>query len=219
MKKFIAYYRVSTKRQNLGLSAQSNTVSNYINTVNGVLINSYEEKESGKNDNRIELHNAITECKKVGATLIIAKLDRLSRNVSFIFMLKDSGINFVVCDLPELNTLTLGIFASLAQSERETISQRTKSALNAKKLQGYKLGNPNAYISNEMRINSASALKAKANNNSNNKRASIVISGLCKEGKSLREIAAYLNENDFRTSKGCLFTAVAVSRIIKRYTL
>ena len=124
--KYIAYYRVSTKRQNLGLDAQRKTVLDYISTVNGILINSYEEKESGKNNARLELHKAITECKKNNATLVIAKLDRLSRNVSFIFTLKDSGINFVCCDIPECNTLTLGIFATIAQSERETISQRTK---------------------------------------------------------------------------------------------
>lgn len=215
--KYIAYYRVSTKRQNLGLDAQRKTVLDYISTVNGILINSYEEKESGKNNARLELHKAITECKKNNATLVIAKLDRLSRNVSFIFTLKDSGINFVCCDIPECNTLTLGIFATIAQSERETISQRTKLALQAKKEKGYKLGAPNATITESMRINSSLKLKKKADENSNNKRAYIVISNLRDKGFSLRYIANYLNDNDFKTSNNCLFTATAVQRIIRRY--
>ena len=217
MKKYIAYYRVSTKRQNLGLEAQKNTVMNYINSNCAELISAYEEKESGKDNTRSELHKAIAECKRINATLIIAKLDRLSRNVSFIFTLKDSGIPFYCCDLPECNTLTLGIFATIAQNERETISMRTKLALEAKKNQGYKLGCPNASISNEMRIKSAEALKRKADNNTNNKHAYVVISSLLDKGLSLRKIANYLNENEFKTSNGCLFTATSVSRLIKRF--
>lgn len=215
--KYVAYYRVSTKRQNLGLDAQRNTVINYINNIGGDLINSYEEKESGKCDNRSELIKAIDYCKNNRATLVIAKLDRLSRNVSFIFALKDSGINFYCCDIPECNTLTLGIFATIAQSERETISYRTKAALQAKKAKGIKLGAPNATISNEMRVKSAEALKCKADNNTNNKRAYTVISSLIERNMTLQYIASYLNQNDFRTSKNCLFTPIAVSRLIRRY--
>ncbi|MBV4189498.1 MULTISPECIES: recombinase family protein [Bacteroides] len=215
--KFVAYYRVSTKRQNLGLVAQRNTVLNYINSVGGKLINTYEEKESGKCNNRIELSKAIDYCKVNNATLVIAKLDRLSRNVSFIFALKDANIKFYCCDIPELSTLTLGIFATIAQSERETISSRTKAALKAKKDKGIKLGAPNATISNDMRIKSAEALKRKADNNTNNKRAYTVISSLIERNMTLQYIASYLNQNDFRTSKNCLFTPIAVSRLIKRY--
>lgn len=215
--KYVAYYRVSTKRQNLGLDAQKNTVINYINSTNGNVIKTFEEKESGKCDNRIELQKAIEYCKINKATLIIAKLDRLSRNVSFIFALKDSGINFYCCDIPECNTLTLGIFATIAQSERETISTRTKAALMAKKEKGIKLGAPNANITNDMRIKSAEALKNKANTNINNKRAYSVISSLIERNMSLQAIATYLNENEFRTANNCLFTPIAVSRLIKRY--
>lgn len=215
--KYVAYYRVSTKRQNLGIDAQRNTVVNYINNINGELINSFEEKESGKCDNRSELLKAIDYCKINGAILVIAKLDRLSRNVSFIFALKDANIKFYCCDLPELNTLTLGIFATLAQSERETISSRTKAALQAKKDKGFKLGAPNASISNDMRIKSAEALRRKADNNANNRRAYIVIKSLVEQNMTLQYIASYLNQNDFRTSKNYLFTPIAVSRLIKRY--
>lgn len=215
--KYVAYYRVSTKRQNLGLDAQRNTVINYINNIGGSLINSYEEKESGKCNNRIELTKAIDYCKVNNATLVIAKLDRLSRNVSFIFALKDANIKFYCCDIPELSTLTLGIFATIAQSERETISSRTKLALQAKKEKGIKLGRPDASITNDMRIKSAAVLKYKADNNTNNKRAYTVISSLIERNMTLQYIASYLNQNDFRTSKNCLFTPIAVSRLIKRY--
>lgn len=215
--RYVAYYRVSTKRQNLGLDAQKNTVMNYINSNNGNLIKSFEEKESGKCDNRTELIKAIDYCKTNKATLIIAKLDRLSRNVSFIFALKDSGVNFYCCDIPECNTLTLGIFATIAQSERETISSRTKAALQAKKEMGIKLGAPNASITDEMRVKSAEALKNKASNNINNKRAYTVISSLFERNMSLQAIATYLNNNEFRTSKNCLFTPASVSRLINRY--
>lgn len=215
--KFVAYYRVSTKRQNLGLDAQRNTVLNYINSVGGKLINTYEEKESGKCNSRIELTKAINYCKVNNATLVIAKLDRLSRSVSFIFALKDANIKFYCCDIPELNTLTLGIFATIAESERETISCRTKAALQAKKDKGFKLGAPNASISNDMRIKSAEALKYKADNNANNKRAYTVISSLIGRHMTLQSIATYLNDNEFRTSKNRLFTPTAVSRLIKRF--
>lgn len=215
--RYVAYYRVSTKRQNLGLDAQRNTVTNYIDNIGGSLINSYEEKESGKCDNRTELLNAIDYCKANKATLVIAKLDRLSRNVSFIFALKDAGINFYCCDIPECNTLTLGIFATIAQSERETISTRTKLALQAKKEKGIKLGRPDASITNDMRIKSAAALKHKADSNTNNKRAYSVISSLIERNMSLQAIATYLNDNEFRTSQNCLFTPATVSRLMKRY--
>jgi len=142
-KNYVAYYRVSTKRQGesgLGLEAQKQAVNLYAKT-NGCILKEFTEVESGKKDNRPQLDMAIKECKQKNATLLIAKLDRLSRNVSFLFTLKQS-INFVCLDLPDLNTLTLGIFATMAQHERELISKRTKSALQIKKQSGMKLGNP-----------------------------------------------------------------------------
>ena len=130
---YVAYYRVSTKRQGesgLGLEAQKQAVNLYAKT-NGCILKEFTEVESGKKDNRPQLDMAIKECKQRNATLLIAKLDRLSRNVSFLFTLKQS-INFVCLDLPDLNTLTLGIFATMAQHERGLISKRTKSALQIK---------------------------------------------------------------------------------------
>src|SRR6056297_1708444 len=134
MEKFIAYYRVSTKQQGasgLGLEAQKTAVKNFIHSRGASEIPPpFTEIESGKNDDRQELRKAISRCKETGATLLIAKLDRLSRNASFIFTLRDelqqAGVDFIACDMPEANTLTIGIMATMAQHEREIISKRTK---------------------------------------------------------------------------------------------
>lgn len=218
MKKFIAYYRVSTKRQSLGIEAQMNTVNYYVQNNGGKIIAEYAEKESGKNNSRVELHKAIETCKRENATLIIAKLDRLSRNISFIFALRDSKIDFYCCDLPQCNTLTLGIFATIAQSERETISQRTKAALAAKRAQGFKLGAPDATFTAEMRAKAYKALTAKAESNTNNRRAITLIRTLIKT-HNYSQIARELNANGFVTSQGKMFDACRVKRLAQKYGL
>ena len=124
--KYVAYYRVSTKAQGdsgLGLEGQRSAVFNF---VKGTIVAEFTEVESGKNNQRAQLSAAIDRAKKENAVLVIAKLDRLSRNASFIFTLRDSGVNFQCVDMPDANTLTIGIFATLAQHERELISSRTK---------------------------------------------------------------------------------------------
>lgn len=218
--KFVAYYRVSTNKQSLGLDAQRISVTNYIDKdKDNILLAEFEEKESGKNDNRTELSKALDLCKKESATLLIAKLDRLSRKVSFLFNLRDSGINFISLDCPNFNTLTLGIFATIAQSERELISQRTKAALQAKKAQGFKLGRPNAIIKKEWRELAYLKSKEKAYNNPNNRRAKSMIEMLLKNTNNISEIVRQLNNNGFVTSQGCKFTNVQVNRLIKMYDL
>lgn len=219
MKKYIAYYRVSTSKQCLGLDAQRTSVHNYLSVNGGELINEVSEKESGKHDNRVVLAEAIRQCKRDNATLIIAKLDRLSRNVSFVFSLKDANIDFLACDLPLFNTLTLAIFIGLAQQEREMISQRTKLALNELKKKGVKLGRPNAQFSDADRAKSAQTSKDNANKNENNIRAKMIISEMIKSTNNKAEIARKLNENGFRTSRGGEFNNVQVIRIIERYNL
>ena len=217
---YIAYYRTSTSKQQLGIVAQRNAVLNFINTdSSNKLIAEFEEKESGKNNNRKALVEAINECKKNNAKLIISKLDRLSRNISFIFQLKDSGVNFLALDVPNFNTLTLGIFASLAQSERELISQRTKDALRAKKMQGVKLGAPNAKFTSEQIQSASYARKQIALENENNMRAKIMIEALLLNTDNCSKIARKLNSNGFRTAKNSLFDCKAVKRIIERYNL
>ena len=219
MKKYIAYYRVSTQKQSLGLEVQRTSVINYLASTNGKLISEFSERESGKNDNRIELFKAIDECKRTNSILIIAKLDRLSRNVAFVFTLKESNIEFVACDLPTFNTLTLAVFCGLAQQERELISQRTKLALSELKNRGVKLGRPNACFSDEDRKKAALANSIIADNNENNKRAKLMVEALLKVTSNKTIIANKLNESGFKTARGKEFTSIQVIRLIRRYNL
>ncbi|OUR75979.1 resolvase [Alphaproteobacteria bacterium 46_93_T64] len=144
MVEYVTYYRVSTDKQGrsgLGLEAQQNAVSDFIGNI--VPLEEFTEIESGKKADRPELLKALALCKKRKARLVIAKLDRLSRNVAFIANLMDSKADFVACDMPEANKLTIHILAAVAEHEREMISQRTKVALQAAKARGVKLGSPN----------------------------------------------------------------------------
>lgn len=214
MKKYIAYYRVSTQRQGnsgLGLEAQRNTVVAFIG--DNMLLTEFTEIESGKNNKRPKLQEAIKKAAEEKATLIIAKLDRLSRNVGFIFSLKDAGVDFIACDMPEANTMTLGILAVMAQQEREFISDRTKRALDVKKAQGYKLGTPQN-LTDKSREISLSLRTAKARNNENNRKAYALAKELKKQSVSLNSIAKELNSYGYRTSRGKLFHAVQIQRLL-----
>lgn len=225
MKKYIAYYRVSTKKQGLGLEAQQTIVNQYIKANGGVIVAEYSEKESGKEtSHRAELQEAMNQCKADNCTLIVAKLDRLSRDVSDTFkMFKALSNNIVVCNQDVSDTLTLGIFASLAQKERELISKRTKEALAELKAKGKQLGNPNTIkgdkqanaILKSMADTSAKVRKEKADNLQANKQAWAVIKNMT---GSLRDKAEELNNNGFTTPKGGQWTAIQVSRLIARYT-
>lgn len=220
MKKYIAYYRVSTRKQGLGLEAQKSTVLSYLSNIqDSELINEYSEKESGKDNNRIQLNEALKECKQKKATLIIAKLDRLSRNVAFIFALKDAGVDFICCDLPEFNSLTLAIFAGLAQQERELISSRTKAALQEKK-KYIKLGSPSNLLNNIDKAidNSRQTRKVKALQNENNRKAFSLIQVLRNNNISWNGIAKQLNENSFKTANNNQFTAMQAQRVYNMYT-
>ncbi len=146
IKKFVAYYRVSTEKQGqsgLGLEAQRAAVERYVAGAGGVISGEFQEIESGKRNDRPEIATALTACRAQRAMLIIAKLDRLARNVAFISNLMESGVDFVAADMPMANRLTVHILAAVAEHEREMISQRTKAALAAAKARGTKLGNPN----------------------------------------------------------------------------
>jgi len=135
--RFVAYYRTSTKRQDLGIEAQKAAVLAYLNGGGWDLIDAFEEKESGKrHENRAALAKALALCKKRKATLLIAKLDRLARNVHFISGLMESKVNFVACDNPNANRLTVHILAAVAENEARAISERTSAALQARKAQG-----------------------------------------------------------------------------------
>ena len=144
--KFVSYLRVSTKRQGesgLGLEAQRRAVEDFLNGGNWQLVKEHVEVESGKHDhNRPALHAALEACKVYGATLVIAKLDRLSRDAHFLLGLQKAGVKFVAADMPEANEMVVGIMALVAQAERRMISERTKAALQAAKARGVRLGNP-----------------------------------------------------------------------------
>ena len=218
MQKYIAYYRVSTKQQGesgLGLEAQKTMVKNFLKN-DDVLICEYEEVESGKNNNRPQLLKAIEKSKSEGATLLIAKLDRLSRNAGFIFLLKDSNVDFKCCDMPEANSLTIGIMAVLAQEERELISKRTISALQELKSKGVKLGNPKNLTPEAQKMGSE-AMRLKALSNENNRKATALIVSLRNAGKTYGKIADDLNTNGFKTSRGCEFTSSQVLVLYDRF--
>lgn len=215
--KYVAYYRVSTQRQGesgLGLEAQKYTVKVFCDG-KGKILAEFTEVESGKKNHRPQLEKALKCTKENNATLIVAKLDRLSRNAGFIFTLKDSGVSFRACDVPEFNTLTIGILATIAQHERELISQRTKDALAAKKAQGCRLGNPQNLSKSRAWEKSLEVRKAKAGVKYHASEARIKALELKTKHFTLREIAQKLNEAGYKTPKGCTFHAVSVLRILK----
>ena len=140
---FVSYLRVSTQKQGqsgLGLEAQRKAVDDYLNGGDWNVIEEVVEIESGKNNKRPKLLEAIELCKSTGATLVVAKIDRLTRDAAFLLNLKAAGIDFVAADMPEANRMTIGIMALVAEQEREAISRRTKDALAAAKAKGIQLG-------------------------------------------------------------------------------
>lgn len=145
MNKFVTYCRVSTKmqgRNGLGMESQTDTVRRFVEKAGGLIVSEYCEVESGgKTDrDRPELAKALFECRKAEATLVVAKLDRLSRNAEFLLRLQNAGVDFICCDCPNVDRFTVGILALVAQRERELISERTKSALQMAKKRGVHLG-------------------------------------------------------------------------------
>jgi len=210
---FIGYYRVSTQKQGvsgLGLDSQKSAVHSFIGKRS--LIAEFKDIESGKNDFRPELLKAIQKTKETGSTLVIAKLDRLSRNLNFITLLQNEKVKFVCCDLPDANELTINIIGAMAQSERKLISERTKSALVQLKKRGVKLGSPEN-LTKEARLKGSMKMIEKSRKNDNNIKARKVIHLLKSNGMTLREIANELNESGFKTSKGLSFKAEQVRRL------
>ena len=219
MTKFITYYRVSTTKQGksgLGLEAQKNTTRNYIDSVGGVELESYTDIESGSKNNRPKLSEALRKCRLTGATLLIAKLDRLSRNRSFLMKLQDSSVKFVCSDMPEANNFTIGLMACMADYERELISERTKAALKAAKERGVKLGNPNLdKVRNTNTVNANKARVSKAQTRKDELKEIInEIKSEFEQKLSLRQIADKLNEAGYTTARGVSFHATSVSRIL-----
>lgn len=219
MKKYIAYYRVSRKEQGisgLGLSAQRSSVEKYVSSQDGTILNEYTEIETGTNKRkRIEIQKAIQMAKSENAVLVIAKLDRLSRNVNFISSLMDSGIEFIAVDMPTANNFTIHIFSALAEQEAKLISSRTKQALAELKKKGSVLGNPKN-LNDNARAKGVATIKENAINNDRNRQAQSVIMSCKERGMSYREIAKYLNELNFKTRYGNQFLAPTVHQLYNR---
>lgn len=203
----------------LGVEAQREIIHNHVK--NKQILAEYIETESGKKSNRPQLLAALAMCRKTNSILIVAKLDRLSRNVAFTSKLLESDVEIVFCDFPQANRLILHIISSIAEYEAGLISQRTKQSLQAKKARGIKLGKSDNLMNKfEQAIyNSSRTNKAKAENNPNNMRAIALLRSLSMQGKSLSEMTDLLNEQGFVTSKGCQFQITQVKRLLVRVGL
>ena len=214
---FVTYYRVSTERQGasgLGLDAQRKSVADFLNGGDWKVVGEFTEIESGKNNDRAELAKAIKACRLCGARLLIAKLDRLSRDAHFLLGLEKAGVEFVAADMPNANRLTVGIMAMVAEEERRMISTRTKVALAAAKARGTKLGGNRGHVVNdEARQAATKVIQARAAGHVAD--LAPVIADIRSAGAtSLRDIAAALNARCIRTARGGEWSAVQVKRIL-----
>ena len=216
----IAYLRQSTTKQErsgLGIEAQRDIINSFIKE--GVILAEYVETESGRKSDRPKLQEALTLCRKTNSILIVAKLDRLSRNVAFTSKLLESDVEIIFCDFPQANRLILHIISSIAEYEANLISQRTRQSLKAKKERGVKLGKSENLMNkhNEAVARSNQTNRIKAKNNANNMRAVALLRSMIKEGLTISQMTKQLNEQGFVSSKGCKFQIVQVQRLIQRY--
>jgi DNA invertase Pin-like site-specific DNA recombinase len=215
--KYVAYFRVSTKKQGvsgLGLEAQKDAVHRYI--APELIDFEFTEVETGTSKKkRPVLAQALELCKKHNATLLIAKLDRLARNVSFVSSLMDSKVKFKAVDFPEANELTIHILSAIAQHEAKSISSRIVDALAVKKRKGEQMGNPKnlTYLD---RMRGIEVIKNNALTNENNSKATAYVKRAIQTKFTLQGIADELNQAQFKTSKGKAFSPMQVSRLIKR---
>jgi DNA invertase Pin-like site-specific DNA recombinase len=221
--KFISYLRVSTARQGasgLGLEAQREAVSRYLNGGRWQLVQEIVEVESGKRNDRPAIAEALRLCRLHKATLVIAKLDRLARNVHFISSLMESGVDFVACDFPEANRLTVHILAAVAEHEASMISARTKAALQAAKARGVALGGQRGSLE-RMRGMAAKGTRVSAvvrQQSAAKRRDDLlpVIEDIKANGAfSLRKIAEALNQAGLTTARGGRWSAVQVRRVVQ----
>lgn len=215
--KFISYIRVSTQKQGqsgLGLEAQQAAVANYLNGGQWELIAEYVEIETGKGanalDKRPKLKAALAQCKKVGATLIIAKLDRLARNVHFVSGLLETGVDFVAADMPQANKVMIQMHAVMSEWERDQISARTKAALAAAKVRGAKLGAAGAAnLKRNIEERQAAADEFAGH-------LSGVIEGFKLRGLSQRKMVEELNRLGVKTPRGGDWSLIQLQRVLKR---
>ena len=219
--KFVAYYRVSTVRQGrsgLGLEAQRHAVREFLDGGRWKLVGEHVEVESGRRRERTELQNALATCRLHRATLVVAKLDRLSRDAAFLLTLRDSQVEFIAVDMPDANRLTVGIMAMIAEHEAEAISARTRAALAAARRRGVKLGNP-AHLDQRARRKGTAASAQKRSRGAEQRALDLapVVTELRREGAgSLRGLAHGLNERGIPAARGGVWSAAQVQRIVAR---
>lgn len=211
--KAIAYLRVSTDRQGrsgLGLEAQREAVARYARDARLELIGEYVEVETGKGSNalskRPQLLAALTEAKRAKAKLVLAKLDRLARNVHFISGLMETGVDFAVADMPNADRFQLHLFAALAEKEAEIISQRTKAALAAAKARGTKLGRNGKVLAKRNKAEAKARLKPIAGR----------LQAMRDEGMSIRQIVVELNEEGVPSPGGGKWHPTSLHRALQR---
>lgn len=207
--KFVAYYRVSTDKQGksgLGLEAQRKAVTDYLDGGDWELVGEFEEIESGKKSDRPELAKAQAACKRHKATLVIARLDRLARNVHFISGLMETKVKFVACDMPEATPFMLHIYAAVAEQEARAISARTKVALQAAKQRGVKLGTAGA---KRAQLYHAQAVERA-------KQLEPVIREMQGKGYSMRRIAIELTKRKVTTPRGGAWHPQTVKMVVDR---
>jgi DNA invertase Pin-like site-specific DNA recombinase len=207
--KYVSYLRVSTQRQaasGLGLDAQQAAVSAFCQPVE-----EYIECESGKRNDRPQLALALAACRRLKATLVVAKLDRLARNVAFVSVLMDSGVEFVACDNPHASRLTIHILAAVAEEERRLISERTRLALAAAKRRGMKLGNPKNLTTTASRKGRAANSSAAKTHNAKPREIAVALRD---KGGTLQAIAETLTGKGILTRFGKAWTPTAVARLL-----
>lgn len=218
--RFVIYYRVSTAQQGrsgLGLEAQRETVMRFLNGGKHEVVGEYAEIESGGKNDRPELLKAIRDCRLKDARLIVAKLDRLSRDLHFITTLQATEVKFIVAEMPDATELTIHIYSAMAQHERKLVSRRTKDALAAAKARGVKLGNPCLQRGEQIPGSGAPPYAnderiAKADTFAKDMAQVIKDMG----GGSLRDIAKALNTAGYRTARGKAWQATSVKRVLDR---
>ena len=221
-RKIVAYYRVSTTRQEasgLGLEAQRHAVSQYARSTGSMIVCQFTEVESGRINDRPKLLEAIEHCELTGARLVIAKLDRLSRNLAFIACMQESGIPFTCCDMPDANETLVSFMAVMAQAERKAISERTRQALQAAKAKGVRLGGPNLAKAREVARRNGADIKARAAQSAaakvwNSKIQKVLASAFPSGGVPFRAYAEYLNEMGISTRRGNKWTPSGVRRVV-----
>lgn len=217
--RYAAYYRVSTQKQGqsgLGLDAQRAVVRAYVARIPGAqVIAEFTEVESGKRSDRPEIRKAIAECKRSAATLVIAKLDRLARNVLFIATLMDSGVEFIACDMPQANRMTIHILAAVAENEAKAISDRTKAALAQARARGKKIGRRKGCKASPSSIE-ASRTRTRMMAMARDKEVIELLSALQKDGMTLAKMTAMLNMTGKVSARGGKFSKSQVHRILAR---